>query len=229
MKGLIILFAIIAIVASQPKLQIYVESLCENCVQFEIINIKQLRENPSRDLLVSSLEIIPFGNAMEDAISKPGKRSFHCQHGPKECYGNTILNCAFNKLNSQDDREDFTICFAEQINKQTRLESNLDQITHNCLTERIDVAESILQCANGVEGGELMHEAARRTKQHTYVPYVLVDGIHTEDIEEKVEDNLIKYLCEKSKLVNKVPGCMLSELQTQAYSNIMNGLMKYLK
>lgn len=224
MKGIIILIAVLALVSSQPKLQVYVESLCENCINFEISNIKQLRENPSRSLLVSSLEIIPFGNAFEDATSKPGKRSFHCQHGPKECYGNTILNCSFNKLNSQDDNESFAICFSEEINRETRFESNLDEITRNCLTERLDIAESILECANGPEGGELMHAAALKTRQHTYVPYVMVDGVHTEDIEEQVEDNLVKYLCQKAKLVNKVPGCMLSELEAHNYSRLIKFL-----
>lgn len=36
---------------------------------------------------------------------------------------------------------------------------------------------------------------------HKYVPWVTVNGIHTEDIENKALDNLVKLICETYKVI----------------------------
>ena len=61
-------------------------------------------------------------------------------------------------------------------------------------------------CTKGPLGNHLQHINAVKTEnlqpQHKYVPWVTVDGKHTEEIEQEAERNLVKLICKTYKVVN---------------------------
>ena len=42
---------------------------------------------------------------------------------------------------------------------------------------------------------------------HTYVPWVTVNGVHTEDIQTKAQDDLIKLVCDTYSGESKPEAC----------------------
>eukprot|EP00340_Litonotus_pictus_P003780 CAMPEP_0170520248 /NCGR_PEP_ID=MMETSP0209-20121228/5500_1 /TAXON_ID=665100 ORGANISM="Litonotus pictus, Strain P1" /NCGR_SAMPLE_ID=MMETSP0209 /ASSEMBLY_ACC=CAM_ASM_000301 /LENGTH=164 /DNA_ID=CAMNT_0010806437 /DNA_START=123 /DNA_END=614 /DNA_ORIENTATION=- len=152
----------------------------------------------SRDLLASKVEVINYGNAKELSDSKPNDRKFRCQHGEKECVGNTIENCAQDILGEYEG-DSFTICFMGSIFKAGKEEADLNSITAQCSTR----SEDILACSNSTYGQELVHKAATRTGDHTGVPFVLINGKQN----DQAVQNLTKFLCEYNNLVGKVQEC----------------------
>lgn len=210
MKAIILIcvFAL-SFCAPPPVVQFYTESLCPDCLNFEVDQIKAFRNNPNRYDLVSSISFIPFGNASEDITSKPGNRVFKCQHGEKECQGNALQNCAIDRLKETDDQIDYFLCLGQKIIDQTREVVDLDQSTRECITDQ-SVANSIIACSKSPEGGELTHFAATRTGTHNYVPYALVNGIHNEKDETDIEDDLIGFLCTFTQQTDILPGCKKS-------------------
>jgi interferon gamma-inducible protein 30 len=58
---------------------------------------------------------------------------------------------------------------------------------------------------NSKLGNQLQHAYAVQTDslqpKHTYVPWVTVNGIHTEDIENRALENLVKLICQTYKVI----------------------------
>ncbi|GFR89232.1 interferon-gamma-inducible lysosomal thiol reductase [Elysia marginata] len=63
--------------------------------------------------------------------------------------------------------------------------------------------EDILKCSKSAEGNHLEHQMAVKTDAlkppHRYVPWVTVNGVHTETIEREAESNLVKLICDTYK------------------------------
>lgn len=122
--------------------------------------------------------------------------NFTCQHGVNECYGNLIEACALARLHGLDQAK-FMSCF-----------ENNRQSFGNPWTKSLEICPSnfslssteLESCANGEEGMKLMHQIADDTNSlyppHTYVPWVVVDGVHNTTIEDAVIDNMLQYTCQ---------------------------------
>lgn len=186
-----------------PTLTVYGESLCPYTILFIIQNLIKLSEFPAKDKLVSSFEFIPFGNAEETDGSVEGSRKFKCQHGEKECYGNKLQNCAFKYLDNKSAFE-YLSCFSQSVKTIGRDKADLNEITQKCS----ESSKEIIECSSSSEGDELLHDAGVRTGDHEYVPYVIFNGVHDEDIQNKAQDDLLGFLCEYNKSHgNIVPEC----------------------
>lgn len=63
----------------------------------------------------------------------------------------------------------------------------------------------ISSCMESSLGNQVQHKFAVETENlqppHKYVPWVTVNGIHTEDIENRALDNLVKLICETYKVI----------------------------
>ena len=63
---------------------------------------------------------------------------------------------------------------------------------------------SIMNCVNGQEGSKLQHQMALMTKAlnppHEYVPWVTLNGIHTEQIQLEAQNHLLKLICDTYKV-----------------------------
>lgn len=60
------------------------------------------------------VELVPFGNANVSYPRHDNKPVFHCQHGPKECYGNRVQACTIEMLKNTDLSIRFVRCMFDQ-------------------------------------------------------------------------------------------------------------------
>nr|ALB00669.1 GILT-2 [Anguilla japonica] len=171
---------------SSVEVGLYYESLCPGCRQFLT---QQLF--PTWVMLgdIMNVQLVPYGNAQESFDGK--KYKFTCQHGEEECLGNMIEACVLNMTGSAA----FPIIFC--------MESAADVLkaAQPCVEIYASSASwgSIMDCVKGDVGNKLMHDNAVRTKAlnppHKYVPWVTVNGGHTDEIEQKATSALFNLVC----------------------------------
>lgn len=56
------------------------------------------------------VELVPFGHANVSYPRHDNKPVFHCQHGPKECYGNRVQACAIEILKNTEISLNYINC-----------------------------------------------------------------------------------------------------------------------
>jgi interferon gamma-inducible protein 30 len=185
-KSFILTITIISLTLSAdiPKIDIYIESLCPFCMNFITNSYKNFLANPNNQEL-ANVKIVAYGNAKETWDGS--KWVFQCQHGPNECYGNAIITCAQSKLD-QYSANQFIICLDENI--QTK---DFNAATRKCLSA--ELAASVMSCADSDEGNRLLHEAAQNTPKHNYVPWIVYNGEHVDDIQQQLMFDMLGFLC----------------------------------
>lgn len=71
--------------------------------------------------------------------------------------------------------------------------------------------DPINKCMTSRFGNNLQHQNAVETEQlnppHKYVPWVTLNGVHTEDIQQKAQDDLVGLICETYTGANKPSAC----------------------
>ncbi|XP_036377557.1 gamma-interferon-inducible lysosomal thiol reductase [Megalops cyprinoides] len=182
-----------------PKVVVglYYESLCPGCRGFLV---RQLFPTWVMLMDIMDVELVPFGNAQEEEHA--GKYEFQCQHGAEECQGNMIETCI---MNVTDDAA-FPIIFC--------MESSSDVLSaaQPCLQLYAPSVkwETVMSCVKGDLGNKLMHENALNTNAltppHQYVPWVTINGQHTEDLQDKAMSSLFSLVCSTYK-GGKPPAC----------------------
>lgn len=180
----------------QPvMLELYFESLCPGCRHF-ITTMLYPTWKKFLDTKILKIQLYPYGNAHEKKNATTGLWDYTCQHGPEECVGNLIENC-IQKYTMNDPMKYFPIfyCMESADNPITAAEM--------CVTKAGLKWSDVNTCANGKEGNTLMHNSAMMTDKlnppHKYVPWVVVNGEHTESLQQEAQDNLPKLLCDTYK------------------------------
>ncbi|XP_045907426.1 gamma-interferon-inducible lysosomal thiol reductase [Micropterus dolomieu] len=169
---------------------LYYESLCPGCRAF-LSNMLF----PTWLLLndIMTVTLVPYGNAQEKSAGQ--KYTYECQHGEQECLGNMIETCLLNMTKMA-----FPIIFC--------MESSGDVIKEakTCveLYGEPDLTwGSIMSCVNGDLGNQLMHQNALKTNalkpSHQYVPWVTINGEHTDDLQNKAMSSLFSLVCSMYK------------------------------
>lgn len=68
--------------------------------------------------------------------------------------------------------------------------------------------EELKKCADGNKGNQLLYEAGEKTNslnpKLNYVPWINVNGIHTNEIQQQAEGNLSYYVCSQLKVLFKL-------------------------
>jgi len=196
-KAAILLFFItISTINSKPKVDLYIESLCPDCMQFLTTSYANfLKQTDHMDL--ADVTIYPYGNASEK--EQAGKYTFTCQHGPNECYGNLYYECAnvfFGKKFGNTQRaHEFIVCMEGNIIVHGR---NFDVAAYHCLLGDEDLLSMVQLCVQDPNVSyPLMHKVAQATDalepKHDHVPWIVVDGKWNLDVENKIIADMYAY------------------------------------
>lgn len=174
--------------APPVQIELYYESLCGGCRKFLLLQLF-----PTWLMLneIMNVTLVPYGNAQERNVS--GKWEFTCQHGPEECYVNTIEACVMYHL--KDIRSFFPVIFCIELS------SNLTTALQPCLAAYASdlPVKTVMDCVNGDLGNKLMHQNAERTAAlnppHDYVPWVVINGTHNESLQDQALSALFELIC----------------------------------
>ncbi|NP_001017196.1 gamma-interferon-inducible lysosomal thiol reductase precursor [Xenopus tropicalis] len=192
--------------SSEPAIQIdlFYESLCGGCRGFLV---RQLFPSWLMLAEIINVTLVPYGNAQETNIT--GKWVFDCQHGPEECLGNMMEACLIHILD--DIYKYFPIIFCMESS------NNVTKSLESCLAVYAPELplKTVLECVNGDLGNKLMHENAQKTKglspPHNYVPWIVIDGMHTDDLQAQAQSSLFNLVCDTYKGPKPEP-CLHSEI-----------------
>jgi interferon, gamma-inducible protein 30 len=175
------------------SVDLYYESMCPDCENFTLTSLRHALETVGEFI---SLNLIAYGKA-----KRVGNDQYECQHGPEECLGNLWAGCIWNKMNDPERMN--TIYCMEEWNFYHELTPNYDNLTPDCLKKAnasSNVIDEIRTCAKGSEGLAIQRGNADRTEAldllHHYVPWLVINGKHTEDIQDRAEQNLTQVVCE---------------------------------
>ena len=185
--------------APKVNFTLYYESLCGGCRDF----IKTQYYTAFKAIgSILNVNLVPYGNAME--IQHGNEWDYTCQHGEEECIGNLIETCAIHLHPNASVFFPFIHCI-ETSSSYPR------QAAPSCAEKfRLDYT-TIKQCANGALGNSLEHEMALKTgalnPPHQFVPWVTLNGVHTDDIQDQAESNLVALICASYKGSPKPEAC----------------------
>jgi len=173
------------------------ESCCPYCQAFITGTFKTAWETNGFSS-ITNITFIPYGNAEETYNAKTGQYNFTCQHGVNECRGNLVEACWIG-LNNYDPLKylDFIVAYEEKLSSQ------------DCAVNAYTVAEEMLPsygmswdtmhaCVDSDVGNAYQHDMALATpSDHTYVPWIVVNGNHNEAEQNECQDDLLLCVCQR--------------------------------
>lgn len=182
----------VATPAVSPKVEIvlYYESYCGGCRNF-------IRDQFYPTFLkvgqIMDVMLVPYGNAQESPDGSEWR--FTCQHGPQECVGNLIETCAISILQNVTAYFPFIHCVEVSIES-----GDPRSVAQSCATQLGIDFTAIDKCQSGSQGNSLEHEMAQKTNAlnppHHYVPWITLNGKHTEKIQNQAIFNLLELVCD---------------------------------
>ncbi|XP_073705091.1 gamma-interferon-inducible lysosomal thiol reductase [Garra rufa] len=194
--------------ADKVNVSLYYESLCPGCREFLVM---QLVPTFIMLLDIMNIDLVPYGNAQE--TESQGKYIYTCQHGEDECLGNLIETCLLNTLGLEAIKVIFCMESGEDVLKAAQ----------PCLGVYFPETtwDSVMKCAKGDEGNKLMHQNALKTNAlkppHEYVPWITINGEHSDDLQNKAMSSLFTLVCSLYK-GDKPPACgQGSKKETNSY------------
>lgn len=176
--------------AAEPvRLDLYYETLCPGCRMF-ITEILYPTWVLLKDIL--AVNLVPYGNAQE--MPDGDHYKFVCQHGEEECLGNMVEACL---LNMTDKAFQIIHC----------MESSQDVVNaaQSCVAlYSPDLQwDAVVSCVKGELGNQLMHQNALKTgalkPPHDYVPWITINGEHTEKLQDEAMASLFTLVCNMYK------------------------------
>lgn len=174
------------------RISVYYESICPDSRRFILNQLIPTYEKLNQHL---DIDLIPFGNANVSYPNHDFKPYFQCQHGPNECYGNKAQACVIDITKSTKPTLNYLKCMFEADNwKQT-------MTTAQKCSERLNLEwTQVKDCIEGSQGDRLLVAHSHRTfnlePPHKSVPWIVIDGVNTDQIQRESEKNLLKYLCD---------------------------------
>lgn len=131
--------------------------------------------------------LVPFGNAKYDN----GKLA--CQHGPNECVANSYEQCAIDAYPTFADHFPFYHCIEGKIDSGEKIQKQAKECAQ---TAKLDF-DKIEACVNDkTRAADLQQKFHKMTPaDHTYVPWVVVDG----KLSKSNGDKLVAEVCKAYK------------------------------
>ncbi|NWV47745.1 GILT reductase, partial [Daphoenositta chrysoptera] len=184
--------------AAPVQLSLYYESLCPACREFLVMKLFSTWLLLPHEML--SITLVPYGNAQERNVS--GKLDFQCQHGPKECLGNMMEACLMHEAKNFSTYFPLIFCLESGSSVTENLEARPPvPCARQCLQIYAPELESgrVAACVQGDTGVALMHHNAQLTEAldppHQYVPWITVNGKHTDELQAQAEASLLGLVC----------------------------------
>lgn len=123
---------------------------------------------------------------------------YTCQHGDLECWGNLAQTCVIYYQPKTEDHFPFIHCM------ESDTEDDIKTAAYNCAAKHDIPRDQIEACVQIEFGNFLEHQMAIKTEAlnppHTYVPWVTLNGEHTDDIEQQAMNDLVKLICDTYKV-----------------------------
>ncbi|KAL3518023.1 hypothetical protein ACH5RR_020612 [Cinchona calisaya] len=179
--------SLISVNSSQKvTLELYYETLCPYCSIFIVDYLYKIFNTGLIEII--NLKLIPYGNAK----IRPNS-TIACQHGPYECWLNTIEACAIDVWPDVNAHFPFIYCVEKLIyeGKKTEWETCFEKLGLD--------QKPVRDCYENGRGKELELGYAAATNDlqppHAYVPWVTVDG------QPLYSDyrNFVTYICKAYK------------------------------
>ncbi|CAI9725383.1 Hypothetical predicted protein [Octopus vulgaris] len=156
---------------------------------------------------IMSVDLVPFGNSHVRKIGD--KVLFTCQHGRIECAANIVETCAVRLL-PVEQHLPLIACISSQFMHGVKPTSAYKLCAAK---QQIDM-QPILACSQSDQGVNFQKEMATRTNslkpRKTYVPWIVLNGVHTRTINNKARTNLIQLVCDTYKGSDKPAACSKS-------------------
>ncbi|XP_055343009.1 uncharacterized protein LOC129591395 [Paramacrobiotus metropolitanus] len=173
-------------------LEVYYESLCPDSVDFLL---RQLLPVTRKIGNIVRVELIPFGKATWHRLG--AEYIFRCHHGPPECKGNRIQTCGYHFLKQQNETAalEFVYCTMQAYDPST--------VAERCAKKSGFSGKALLDCTRNSAGSHLQHKMALKTEalkpKLTWVPWLVIDGVHNDHIQRLGTSNLLHLLCSMYK------------------------------
>ncbi|XP_053739994.1 gamma-interferon-inducible lysosomal thiol reductase-like [Synchiropus splendidus] len=175
--------------AEPVQLDLYYETLCPGCRMF-ISEVLFPTWVLLKDIL--SVNLVPYGNAQETPDGD--HYQFECQHGEEECLGNMIEACL---LNMTDKAFHIIYCMESSVDVVNAAESCVALYSSDLRWD------AVVNCVKGDQGNKLMHQNALKTDAlqppHEYVPWIVINGVHTEKLQQDAMASLFTLVCNMYK------------------------------
>jgi interferon gamma-inducible protein 30 len=186
---------IVAITIADPRSQskkvhvlAAVEALCPDCRSFMNDQLYPMFEILGPQVV--DLTVVSFGNAVIDVKSK----RVDCQHGPAECDANSYEQCAASLYPYPERYLRYLRCLDNELEMGHRDEPFSTSLFAGCARDSALDFAPIKACHDDPEQAwKLQRQAAAATpQQHTYVPWIEINGIHSMD---ETQDSLLAAVC----------------------------------
>ncbi|XP_042510461.1 gamma-interferon-responsive lysosomal thiol protein-like [Macadamia integrifolia] len=153
--------------APKVSLAVYYQTLCPSCSSFILNNLSEAFDNGLINIL--DIKLVPFGNAKIH-----GNDTITCQHGPDECFLNTVEACAIDVWPNLYDHFTFISCVEE-------LSPDVKYIVWQSCFRKLNLdPRPILACSHGRRGKELELKYGKITGSLRppleFVPWVTVNN-----------------------------------------------------
>lgn len=214
------------------RIKLYYESLCPYSIAFIT---EQLWPTYIRMGYLMDVELYPFGNAFQvqevpkEEHNRESRFAFRtprvdytCQHGPEECFGNTVQACAAHLFNDTLLTLAFVACMSSA--------SEPDKAGKSCAGGVARDWSQIQRCATGKRGQKLNEKMSQETwnldPPHNYVPWIVVNDVHTDDQQSLAQTDLLRLVCDSVSSGSKPPPCLEDKEKRMALYKLSNTIEK---
>ena len=139
------------------------------------------------------VDLVLAGNAKVND-PKHSVSGFTCQHGPNECYGNSLESCIIKHSSTTLGGLRSVTCMFEQTNTDGDV---IDGALNTCAQmHKAFYVDVVMKCAHGAEGNALSYDAVQATPAHTSIPWETVSGATlSENDRNLLESDPLRWAC----------------------------------
>ena len=204
-----------AAVAQKVQVALYYESLCPYCQDTITGSFATAFAVPDF-LEMADVLLVPYGNAHWAASGDSW--TFTCQHGVDECAYNQIESCSNFYISNPVTAFNFINCVESNDSKRKATYEGTIALCSSIVS--VEELAGINSCWNSQQGIDLEYANALLTDAlspaHQYVPWLVGQGVHTDDIQNQLETSLLDYVCTNYTGPNKSASCAQASIKSTA-------------